>query len=239
MPFLTVAMPATARSQMRLDLGGFLQVGGEGERYLRVLEISGWVPHTPWSIQPFSPTQALKLRPNKPHPWSARFDGQDGAATAEGLHVLRPKGRVVVNSAFPFQDGGGPTWAGRGFTGELQGGIGGSWKSVWAQLAPLAFVAQNSSFPLAPNGRTGDEQFADPRFPVNIDAPQRFGSKPYKRIAPGESFLTLDEGHVMASVISAAQQWGPARDYPLVLGPNGGGFPSVIAGTSRPVDLWL
>src|SRR5262249_30186329 len=37
----------------------------------------------------------------------------------------------------------------------------------------------------------------------------------------------------------APAQWGPGREYPLVLGPNAGGFPSVYAGTDEPVNLWL
>ncbi|MGH9884282.1 MAG: hypothetical protein ACREBE_02060 [bacterium] len=228
-----------AKAQSRLDLGGFLEVGGESERYYRVLQIAGVVPLTPWSIQPLSPTQAKELRATRPHPWSARLDSVDGAALAPGTHTLRPKGRVIENSAYPFQDGPGPTWAGRGFTGELQAGFSAAWQMVSAQIAPLAFVAQNSSFTLAPNGAAGAAAFGDARYPATIDAPQRFGTSNYSRLVPGTSFITLDTRYALVSASTAPNRWGPARDYPLVLGPNAGGFPSVYAGTSRPVDLWL
>jgi hypothetical protein len=229
-----------AQAYARLDLGGFIEAGGEADRYLRVLQIAGMVPLTPWSIQPFAPTQAKVLRATAPHPWRSRFDAANGAANvSDGGHVLRPQARVIGNSAYPFQVGGGPTWEGRGLTGDVQLGVSGTWSVFYAQLAPLAFATQNLSFPLAPNGQTGSAQFADPRFPVNIDAPQRFGATRYAQLDLGSSSLFIDGAGVVAGATSAPQRWGPARDYPLVLSPNPGGFPTAFVGTSTPVNLWL
>ncbi len=231
---------AAAQTYARLDLGGFIEAGGEADRYLRVLQISGLVPLTPWSIQPFAPTQAKTLRAAVAHPWRARFDAANGAANvSDGAHLLRPQARLIENSAFPFQEGGGPTWAGRGLTGDVQLGGSASWGFVYAQLAPLAFASQNLSFALAPNGETGTGRFADPRFPTNIDAPQRFGDARYSRLEPGSSSLFLDGSGVVLGATTAPQRWGPAREYPLVLSPNPGGFPTVFIGTSTPANLWL
>ena len=232
-------VPAAVNAQARLDLEGFIEVGGEAERYLRVLQIAGLVPLTPWSIQPFTPTQASAFRAPNPNPWSARLNPATGFALARGVELLRPKGRVIGNSSFPFQDGPGPTWAGRGLTAEVQAGVAASWGMISAQVAPLAFIAQNASFELANNGASDGQQYGDARFPLGIDAPQRFGASAYEHLLPGTSFLTIDTRFLVASLTSAAQQWGPARDYPLVLGPNAGGFPSLYIGTSRPFDLWL
>jgi hypothetical protein len=231
--------PAAAQ-RSRLDLGGSIEVGGEEERYLRVLQLAGLTPLAPWSIQPFSPSQVTMLRHTGAHPWHLRYDSVGAAAgNAWNAFLLRPKGRLIANSSFPFQDGGGPTWAGRGFTAEVQAGGAAVWGPLHLELAPLAFAAQNAAFPLAPNTQTGDGRFADARYPLNIDAPQRFGSRTYARVAPGTSSLTLDTHDVLIGISSAPQRWGPAREYPLVLGPNAGGFPSVYLGTSQPVDLWL
>lgn len=226
-------------AQSRLDLGGLPEVGGEGERYLRVLQISGMLPLLPWSIQPFTPVQAAELRTARAHPWGDRFDTATAGTLANGVRVLRPKARMIGNSAFPVQDGAGPTWAGKGITGELQAGVAARWGMLSTQIAPLAFAAQNASFSLAPNGTTGESQFRDPRFPSNVDAPQRFGSATYSRVHPGTSFLTIDPGYFVVSLSTAPNRWGPARDYPLTLGPAAGGFPSLYLGSSRPWDLWL
>jgi hypothetical protein len=224
----------------RLDLGGLVEVGGELERYLRVLEIAGLVPLTPWSIQPFTPTQVGTFRANRAHPWRDRFDASNDAVhLADGRWLLRPKTRAIDNTTFPVQVGGGPTWSGRGVTGEVQAGFLASWRWAYLEAAPLAFSAENSSFVLAPNEQTGAMQFADARYPENIDAPQRFGSSSYSRLRPGTSSLTVDSRILVLGATSAPQQWGPAREYPLVLGPNAGGFPAMFLGTSQPVDLWL
>jgi len=235
-----IARPAHAQEYARLDLSGFIEVGGEADRFLRVLQDAGLVPLTPWSIQPFAPTQAKKLRAAALHPWRARFDATNGAANAsDGAHLLRPEARLIGNSAFPFQVGAGPTWAGRGLTGEAQLGGSASWNLAYAQVAPLVFAAQNLAFPLAPNGQTGNLRFADPRFPQNIDAPQRFGNQAYSRLDPGSSSLFFDKYGAVVGATTAPQSWGPAQDYPLVLGPSAGGFPTVFLGTSTPLNLWL
>ena len=242
-----IVEPARAGAQLgpRIDLGGAIEVGGEEERYLRVLQIAGLAALTPWSIQPFSPSQANGLRSiAAPHPWRTLFDtaamgAAKGDSTEPRARLLDSRVRLIGNSSFPFQDGAGPTWAGRGVTAEAQGGVAAVWNRLSLQVAPLAFVAQNADFALAPNGQTGPLRFADPRFPLSIDAPQRFGSGAYARIEPGTSSLTLDVRPVVLGLSTAPQRWGPTRDYPLVLGPNAGGFPMAFLGTSQPVDLWL
>lgn len=231
------ARSAQAQRPSRLDLGAALEVGGEGEQYVRALQVAGVVPLSAWTIQPFSASQNAALTPTRAHPWSARFDSSAGPAPA--FRFLRPSARLVENTAFPFQVGNGPTWDGRGLTAEAQFGVAANWRFVHAQLAPVAFVAQNEGFALAPNGAAGAQSYGDARFPENIDAPQRFGSAAYHRISPGTSFLSVDAFGVTTGLSSAPQRWGPAREYPLVLGPNAGGFTNFFFGTARPVDLWF
>ncbi len=230
-------LPGFARAQASgLDLGGHLEVGGEGERYVRALQVAGLVPLTGWTIQPFAPTTDSLLTPRAAHPWQSRFAQR---VSPSHLHVLRPSAQVVGNSAYPFQVGNGPTWDGRGLTGEIQAGVAADWGILHAQLAPLAFVAQNASFEVAPNGLTGTASLRDPRFPETIDAPQRFGTGTYSRVVAGTSYLTLDAFGFSTGFSTAPQHWGPSREYPLVLGPNAGGFPNVFFGSSRPLNIWF
>ena len=233
---LSIAPAVTmAQSAPRLDLGGAIEVGGEKERYLRILQLSGSVPLLPWTALPFSLATERDLIPTAPHPWHARFAISDSA----GIRWLRPTALTSVNSTFPFQSGTGPMWSGRGLNLAVQGGIAARWGRVHAQLAPIAFVAQNAAFPLAPNGATGVQRFGDARFPGNIDYPQRFGESSYGRLDLGTTSIGLDLGAASAGVSNAPQLWGPAREFPLILGPGPGGFPHAFIGTARPIDVWI
>ncbi len=225
-----------AQLAQRLDLGGDLQVGGEAERYFRVLEISGDMPRIAWTIQPLARSTAAPLAPPDSHPWAVRFGlGRPLPAAS----WLRPEIRTILNSTFPVQERVGPVWAGRGATVAVQGGGRAQWGRLSVQLAPIAFIAQNASFPLASNGQAGDLGFGDARFPTTIDFPQRFGDRPHGRIDLGTSFVSLALPGLSLGVSNAPQRWGPSVEYPLILGPGGGGFPHYFIGTGKPIDLWI
>ncbi len=232
------AAPSVGQGPSRLDLGGDLVVGGEAERYLRVLQLAGLAPTQPWTIRPLSPLGEKGFVASGDHPWKDRWNA-DSSSGNPTWGFLRPAVKLVYNSSFPYQDNDGPAWAGRGLTTELQGGIA---AHVWRfrlQLAPIVFLAQNQAFTLAPNGATGKGQYADARFPGYIDAPQRFGPNAYGRVDPGNSTLSLDLPGTIVGVSNAAQSWGPARDFPLVLSGNSGGFLHAFAATKSPLNLGI
>jgi hypothetical protein len=234
-----VARAAAAQGPSRLDLGGDLAVGGEAERYLRILQLAKLSPQQPWSIRPaFAQSTAGFVSMGVDHPWKERWSARDSSRTAS-IRLLRPSAKLVYNSAFPFGDNRGPAWDGRGLTAEVQAGVSARWWRFRAQIAPVAFVAQNLAFPLAPNGLTDSGRFADARFPRKIDAPQRFGERAYRRIDAGQSTVSLDLPGASVGVSTAAQSWGPAQDYPLVLSPTSGGFLHAFVATRTPVNLWL
>jgi hypothetical protein len=106
-------------------------------------------------------------------------------------------------------------------------------------MAPLLFLAQNEPFRLANNGQTGTRAFADARFPTLVDAPQRFGSKSYGRFDGGNSTLSIRFPAVEVGASTAAQSWGPGREYPLILSGNAGGFPHAFIGTGKPLNLGI
>ena len=231
---LLASHAAHAQLAPRLDLGGTVTVGGEGERYVRALQVAGDVALYPMTVQDLLRSEEEKLRPLAPHPWSSRFSSSE---THSIFTFLRPQVEGAVNSAFPFQEAVGPAWMGRGATTVLQGGVSVDASHFHLQFAPVAFVAQNANFELANNGLTGLSQYADSRFPRNIDHPQRYGDTPYSRLDLGTSTLSLDAKGIAIGASNAPQRWGPARDYPLVLGPEAGGFPHLFLGSATPIHL--
>ena len=232
----TVSVPVAAQGPRGLDGGGALEVGGEGERYLRALELAGRAPAQGWTVRPQLPWRRDGFPTDSAHPWRARW-GADSAPRR--VWLLRPGARLTWNSSYPSGDGRGPAWTGRGATAELRGGVAAHLGRLRVQLAPVAFLSHNTGFAVIIRGRRETAPFQDPRFPGNIDLPQRFGSRPYGRLDPGNSLLALELPGTEVGVSSAAQVWGPGREYPLMLSGNAGGFPHAFAGTRRRLPVGL
>ena len=185
----------------------------------------------------YGSSTALSLADGE-HPWRSRWQADSGARQS-AWRFLRPGAKAVYNSAFPVQANDGPAWTGRGMTVALQGGLAVEFGRLRLQVAPIAFLAQNQAFSLAVNGLTGDARFRDARFPSTVDAPQRFGDRAYGRLDPGNSTASLDVGRVMLGVSTAAQSWGPAQDFPLLLSANSGGFLHAFVATRSPLNLGI
>ena len=229
---------AFAQRPVLVDQGGDLQVGGEAERYLRALQLAGLAKPTNWIIRaPGSlPVNGQPLSPE--HPWQRQFV-TDSATRVFKWQLLRPGARVFLNSSFPVSTADGPTWAGRGLTGEVRAGVRADYGAVHFQFAPVAFLSQNAEFSLANNNESGSHVYADARFPGVIDAPQRFGSRTYGRFDPGNSTLSVQTNPITFGVSTASQSWGPAREFPLVLSSHSGGFPHAFIGTGAPLNLGI
>jgi hypothetical protein len=213
-------------------------VNTEIERYLRVLQDKGVAPAQSWEVRAFGPRELDSLIPRtNNHPWAARI-ARPAKSQAE-VYLFTPEAALIYNSAFPYGFNDGAVWAGRGVTGTVQAGVGGRFGPLSFTLEPIAFWAQNSSFTLLANGRSGKYVFDDGTHSGTIDLPQRFGDGSYQRIDPGQSTLRLDFPWVAFGVSTANDHWGPAIDNPLILGNNAAGFPHVFFGTSQPVDIFI
>lgn len=218
-----------------LPVWGEVFVGSELESYLRDLQLLGEVRLYPWSIRSFSQREVGKLAPGDTTlPWARRyaFDARGGARVA----LLRPGVTVRWNSGFPFGPNAGAVWAGRGLTGAIDAGVAAAYGPVSATVAPLAFQAENAPFRLMPTGYTGPLAFGEPFFP-GIDLPQRFGDRPYGMVDPGQSTVRVDWVGLVAGFSTANVYWGPAREFPIMLGNNAAGFPHAFVGTSAPANL--
>lgn len=236
---LVSVLAGTSNAQNPSASVGFLEVGSERERILRILQVTGDVPLYPWSTRPLSPREQDLLEPTTRR-GRALLPRQPTARSFGRLHLaaLPVQLNTIYNSAFPFGNNDGPIWAGRGLTAAVSGGFAGRTGPLSFQLQPIYFEAQNASFPLRPNGDPANP-LGDPFAPYEIDQPQRFGNSAYGRYDWGESNVRLDAGPVFAELSSASQWWGPAIDNPLILGDNAGGFPHVALGSATPWNVGL
>lgn len=230
---------AQSQPSERIPVWGEISVGSEAEDYLRVLQVAGKSRPQPWSIRSFGPVEIRRLAPTtSDHPWAARYDFV-GDTLGLAASMVRPSVAAAFNSTFPYGDNDGAVWTGKGLTGTIQAGFALRYGALSAVIAPVFFAAQNADFPLMSTGAAGDSAYRDPRYPRDIDLPQRFGDGTYTAIDPGQSTLRLDALGVGVGISTANAQWGPAREYPIILGNNAAGFPHAFVGTSHPVNVWI
>ena len=147
--------PSPARSQ---TLGGQAEVyaGSEFESYLRYLQTLGKSRPGVWSIRPLSPAQLDALMPSDSvHPWASRYDF--GTHHPKGFYYefVRPTTGVIMNTSYPWGGNDGAIWAGKGVTAWAQAGVMMRYGPLSASIAPIAFRAANTSFPLMNNNHTG------------------------------------------------------------------------------------
>jgi hypothetical protein len=233
-----VLLPCASFAQIARDssVDWLVSAGSEGERYLRVLQVAGLAPETQWSVRPFSSHALRRIAPaDTGHPWAAQFKLR-GAIGSAGVQFIQPELIGILNSTFPYGYNDGPIWAGRGLTVAATAGVRGNVGPLSFVLAPQLFRAQNASFPLAPNGRTGPQRFGDANSP-GIDLPQRFGDGAYQRVDPGQSSVALSLLGLTVGASTANEFWGPAVESPFLLGNNAAGFVHAFAGTDGPLDL--
>jgi len=214
--------------------------GSEIETYLRNLQVLGVVRSYPWSARRFTAAEVDRLLPmDSAHPWAARYEWSPAPSVGASIAVARPEVAFRVNSGFPYGYNDGAIWAGRGLTASGQGGVVARYGPLAATFVPQVSWAQNAGFRLQPNGQTGALMFADGQLPCCIDRPQRYGDRSYALANWGQTALEVAKWGIATGVSSANDWWGPASDFPVILGNNAGGFPHVFAGTAVPMDLWI
>lgn len=237
---LAAASPSAADAQRQRESVRWLEYAAddEVENYLRTLQALGAVPVTPWSVRQLSPADLRRLAPpDTGHPWTVHLPADTGSGFRAAL--LRPRVSMRYNSAFPVGQNDGAIWAGRGVTAAVSAGAALQWGPLSLVVQPTAFWTENRAFDIRANGLTGVESFADPDYPRDVDRPQRFGDASFTRVDAGQSTLRLDYAGVTVGASTANAWWGPAQEFPFLLGTNAPGFLHVFVGTSRPLDLWI
>jgi len=232
-PSILTAQPVTPR-----EAPHHIVVGSSDEDYLRYLQISDKAALYPWSLREFSQPELAKMAVARgSHPWSGKGNYRD-LPSRFSFTILPAKAVFRYNSGFPYGSNDGAVWAGRGLTSALDLGFALRVGPLSATFNPIAFIAQNRTFSLQPNG-SATNPFADPLFATTLDRPQRFGERAYSRIDPGQSTIRFDMFGVTAGFSTANMGWGPMENYPYIIGGNAPGIPHVFIGTSIPASMWI
>jgi hypothetical protein len=203
-------------------------VGSDVERYVRMLAAAGAISPLPWGSRGFLPgdlAEQLRDTLRQKDPWRDQL-----RRIVQPRAALSVAGAATVNNRFPWGANDGALWQGRGLTTGIAVSASFRWGPLSAVAAPVAFWAQNASFPLDPVTES-TMPFADAQYPSLVDRPQRMGASSYARLDPGESTVRLSLGSVAVGITTASEGWGIGSAFPALLGANAGGFPRVFAGT--------
>ena len=214
--------------------------GSELENYLRWIQSFDTASTRQWSVRPFAPAEIDDILSHKSAgPWSARFDLGGGARPTSELQIIPPTVSARFNSGFPFGSNDGPIWAGRGLTTAAQIGLFARFGPLSITLAPMVFRAENAAFAVAPATRVCSPSCGDVQYQTLVDLPQRFGNTAYQRFDPGQSTIRLDAAGAAIGISTANEWWGPAQEYPFLLGNNAPGFAHAFIGTSGPLNVYV
>jgi hypothetical protein len=198
------------------------------------------LPNYQWTVRAFGPNEIdLLSRSDSAHPWSQQLGPRVRSAGRLRWAIVPVATQTIYNSAVPYGYNDGAIWAGKGITQAVSGGLSARMGIVSLTVAPTAFWAENTSFPLHPNGLSGKGAFVHAFYGGSVDMPQRFGNDAYQRIDPGQSTLRIDAGPAAVGVSTANEFWGPSIESPLILGNNAPGFPHIFIGTSSPTNVYV
>ncbi len=192
---------------------GWVPIGTPAEDRLRTAQLLGAAPATGFLIR--SVSQGAPPREEKE------------------VQLLRPHVRGVWNTYLPVSANDGLSWNGRGAGLYMTGGVRVRAGRVTVIVAPELAYTQNRDFQRIPGGPDGSS-FANPfHGPASpIDAPLRFGPRPYTQISAGQSSVTARFGSFAAGAATENLWWGPGMRNALVMSNNAPGFPHLFVRTS-------
>lgn len=220
-------------------------IAGWIEEYARVMQLAGPLPVTRVTVRPaFDGAPRALATSAVAHPWRAAIvDRVSESSNRTGLSVelLPLEVRAVANTGRPWGWNDGAVWQGKGITLAGQGGARARWGRVSLTLAPLVTRSQNADFALSPLAvPAGLSPYA---YPVisggTIDAPQRFGDDPVRRVDWGNSNLRADIGPVAVGLSHESMWWGPGQRNDVLLTNNAPGFWHAHLSLAKPVSIGL
>lgn len=161
---------------------------------------------------------------------------ENGSSFATQVLLLPLELKQQYNSHHPYGWNDGSMIPSKGYENQLSFGVFAKKGLFSLQLRPELVFAQNSSFPSFP-AQQSDTIWRDYYNSILnvIDAPDRFGSRTYFKIFPGQSALRLNYHKLSIGVSTENLWWGPGVRNSLLMSNNAPGFPHLSFNSLQPV----
>ena len=162
------------------------------------------------------------------------------------MRVYGPELFMSGNTAAPYGQNDGVLWQGRGFNALLKGGVRFEGYGIELTLLPHFAFSQNAEFDyIQPNYSGANYKDKAEEYGYygvkSIDAPQRFGDKPFFDWDFGDSEIRYSWKTLTIGFGTQAIWLGPAQLNPIIHSNNAPSYPKLDVGLRRqPITLpWL
>ncbi|WP_162945009.1 capsule assembly Wzi family protein [Flavisolibacter nicotianae] len=142
------------------------------------------------------------------------------------------------NTHHPFGRNDGAMIQAKGYQSLVSAGFFAQAGHFSLQVQPEFVFAQNSAFPGFP-AQFSDSLWASyySLYSNIIDAPERFGSRAYRKFFPGQSSLRFQLKKFSLGISTENLWWGPGVRNALIMSNNAPGFPHLTFNTTEPLQL--
>jgi len=165
------------------------------------------------------------------HPWQAQNLGTQRNLFGDfNMKIYGPELFMSGNTAAPYGQNDGVLWQGRGFNASFKGGVRFEGYGVELTLLPHLAFSQNAEFEIMPSVYENKYGY----YGVwGVDAPQRFGDKPFFDWDFGDSEIRYTWKTLTVGFGTQAIWLGPAQLNPILHSNNAASYPKLDVGLRR------
>jgi hypothetical protein len=158
--------------------------------------------------------------------------------TAHGMGMVQLLPFTVqqqYNTDHPYSLNDGPMIPARGYQTLISGGFYAKFGPLSIQLRPEYVYAQNRNYQGFYKQMDDYKWFGYYEVQLFSDLPERFGTKPYKKLLWGQSSIRLTFGSVSFGLSNENLWWGPGMRNSLVMSNTADGFSHYTLNTVKPI----
>ena len=139
------------------------------------------------------------------------------------------------NTDHPYSLNDGPMIPARGYQTQISGGLFAKFGPLSIQLRPEYIYAENKDYQGFYKEVNDFKWFEYYEVQLFSDLPEKFGTKPYKKLLWGQSSIRLSLGPVSIGLSNENLWWGPGMRNSLVMSNTADGFSHYTLNTIKPV----
>jgi len=200
------------------------------EDYYSFLALQGLTEHPSLNYRTLSDS-AWQVSTDESHPWQKQNLGTwyDLFGNAR-MRIYGPELFMSGNTAAPYGQNDGVLWQGRGFNALLKGGVRFEGYGIELTLLPHFSFSQNAEFDILPSAYESEYGYF---WGYGVDAPQRFGNKPFFNWDFGDSEIRYTWRTLTVGFGTQAVWLGPSYLNSILHSNNAPAYPKIDIGLRR------